>query len=528
MLIVILISPAIILSLSVFVLILNAIFKIISLVKPKTVLEVSKGIQSINLILLQIGLLILELLLLAFLMPMVLKASLTVILGIIIIGLILTIMFSVIWLLGELIVKLNVYKNMITVLILTVLMMAVVTSFLILALLLLITQQIAAKLDIVTILLFLGGLLLLTIAVLAIGYLALSVSAYLMPAVAGVLILVFSIGIIVAAVLVIAQMLYVLQFLELDQEKIAENVSKVIGAAMMVISSIFAPKEDEEGGGESKSWFASVIEMAGGAILTILQAVLAVYFLALTLVAISLILFMALELRLLQDINLDTNAINANVHLVIDTAKMVINALFEPQDEKEDAQSLKIQRIQDILYEGLEVIHIIHRWGMTETEALLVESALMDAYPGLTNIQGGYHCDNGVVSTHSLQKRFESEVFVDRDDIKYLIIKIRKSVIEDRGSVYEAVRRAWKISIDNAQNYPYVLAVENGIVKGVFEVDYWYKSQEIGRCEFIGKNAHKEIEDYFLNKRIPEKYCKKVCHHLFCMVKIKLIPNLGQ
>ena len=192
----------------------------------------------------------------------------------------------------------------------------------------------------------------------------------------------------------------------------------------------------------------------------------------------------------------------------VDWAKKGLDS-FKINEKEEDAQSLKIQRIQDILYEGLEVIHIIHRWGMTETEALLVESALMDAYPGLTNIQGGYHCDNGVVSTHSLQKRFESEVFVDRDDIKYLIIKIRKSVIEDRGSVYEAVRRAWKISIDNAQNYPYVLAVENGIVKGVFEVDYWYKSQEIGRCEFIGKNAHKGIEDYFLNKRIPEKYCKK-------------------
>ena len=182
---------------------------------------------------------------------------------------------------------------------------------------------------------------------------------------------------------------------------------------------------------------------------------------------------------------------------------------FKVNEKEEDAQSLKIQRIQAILYEGLEVIHIIHRWGMTETEALLVESALMDAYSGLTNIQGGHHCDNGVVSAYSLQKRFEREVFEDRDDIKYLIIKIRKSVIEDRGSVYEAVRRAWKISVGNAQNYPYVLAVENGIVKGVFEVDYWYKSQEEGRYEFVGKEAPKNVEEYFLEKRIPEKYCLK-------------------
>ena len=182
---------------------------------------------------------------------------------------------------------------------------------------------------------------------------------------------------------------------------------------------------------------------------------------------------------------------------------------YKINQAEDDVLSLKIQRIQDILYEGLEVIHIIHRWGMTEADALLVESALIDAFPGLTNIQGGYHCDNGVISAHSLQKRFEKEKFVDRDDIKYLIIKIRKSVIEDRGSVYEAVRRAWKINFNNVQAYPYVLAVENGIVKGVFEVEYWYKSQEPGRYEFVGKSAPRQIEEYFFDKRIPEKYCLK-------------------
>lgn len=182
---------------------------------------------------------------------------------------------------------------------------------------------------------------------------------------------------------------------------------------------------------------------------------------------------------------------------------------YRLKNGEDDEQSLKIKRIQDILYEGLEVIHIIHRWGMTETEALHVEAALMEAYPGLTNIQGGYHSDNGVISAHSLQKRFEKETFIDRDDIKYLIIKVRKSVIDDRGSVYEAVRRAWKVSPTNVQAYPYILAVENGIVKGVFEVEGWYKSQEEGRYEFVGKDAPESIKNYFNEKRIPEKYCRK-------------------
>src|SRR4051794_29891847 len=48
----------------------------------------------------------------------------------------------------------------------------------------------------------------------------------------------------------------------------------------------------------------------------------------------------------------------------------------------------KLARIREIRLSGLEVGHVIHRHGMDDATAFEVEAALMDAYPGLTNIAG--------------------------------------------------------------------------------------------------------------------------------------------
>lgn len=54
-------------------------------------------------------------------------------------------------------------------------------------------------------------------------------------------------------------------------------------------------------------------------------------------------------------------------------------------DEIED----KLLRIRQIRLAGFEVAHVIHRHGMDEETALQVEGALLDAYPGLTNLSDG-------------------------------------------------------------------------------------------------------------------------------------------
>ena len=58
-------------------------------------------------------------------------------------------------------------------------------------------------------------------------------------------------------------------------------------------------------------------------------------------------------------------------------------------DASEDDESLKIKRINAIRNTQLKVLHVIHWHNMDMITAKVVEAALIEAYPGLTNIQSG-------------------------------------------------------------------------------------------------------------------------------------------
>src|SRR4051812_48126083 len=70
----------------------------------------------------------------------------------------------------------------------------------------------------------------------------------------------------------------------------------------------------------------------------------------------------------------------------------------------------KLARIREIRLSGLEVGHVIHRHGMDDATAFEVEAALMDAYPGLTNIAGGYGAgDVGAMHALEIIHRYSAE-----------------------------------------------------------------------------------------------------------------------
>lgn len=180
------------------------------------------------------------------------------------------------------------------------------------------------------------------------------------------------------------------------------------------------------------------------------------------------------------------------------------------EDNEEDELSAKIKQIREIKMAGLEVIHVIQRYGLTEKEAFEVESALIDCYPGLTNIQGGFYSDRGVNSAEVLQRNLSREEFEDQNNLKYCIIKINDYWLSERGSVYETVRKHWKVNLNRVQKIPYVLASHNGVIEEVFEVECWYRSDEIPeRCLFDGKVAPADIRRLFINRRLPKHYMKK-------------------
>ena len=185
-------------------------------------------------------------------------------------------------------------------------------------------------------------------------------------------------------------------------------------------------------------------------------------------------------------------------------------------EKGEDNVSTKISTIREIHQSNLEVIHVIHRWGMDDKTAFEVESALIDAFPGLSNIVSGHDYERGSSNADELERLFALKVYEEPKDFKYLIIKIRESRmdyligqgVKESEARYEATRYRWKIRPKSKNEVPYVLSVTNGVVYEVYEIDNWYDAGE-NRYAFNGKKAPREISDRFVNKRIPDYYTGK-------------------
>src|SRR5215813_13618946 len=81
-------------------------------------------------------------------------------------------------------------------------------------------------------------------------------------------------------------------------------------------------------------------------------------------------------------------------------------AHIRAQVEADDPDN-KVKRIREIHLAGFEVAHVIHRRGMDEKMAFEVEAALIDAYPGLTNIAAGSgSSDFGVMHADEIIRRY--------------------------------------------------------------------------------------------------------------------------
>ena len=178
-------------------------------------------------------------------------------------------------------------------------------------------------------------------------------------------------------------------------------------------------------------------------------------------------------------------------------------------EDDEDELTTKLRQIREIRLSGKEVICVIHRYGLTKEQAMEVESALIDCYPGLTNLISGYGSDRGVIRAEDLQASFSRPIYEEPDGIDYVIVKTSNNNIAQKG-LYDATRRAWRANLERARRIKYVLSVISGIVQEVYEVDEWYRSSECkNRIEFNGKPANKDISNLFKGKMIPEYYLKQ-------------------
>ena len=184
------------------------------------------------------------------------------------------------------------------------------------------------------------------------------------------------------------------------------------------------------------------------------------------------------------------------------------------QNLEGDELDNKLKRIREIRVAGFEVAHVIHRHGMDEKTAVEVEAALIDAYPGLTNIVGGIgSSDCGTMHAMEIISRYCAEPAVFHH--KALLISINRSAAET--SLYEATRYAWKVSKSKAKKAEVVLATVRGLIVGAFVAHDWLEATAAnfpghedapGRLGFVGKDAPVEISNLYVGKRVPDEYRK--------------------
>jgi hypothetical protein len=177
-----------------------------------------------------------------------------------------------------------------------------------------------------------------------------------------------------------------------------------------------------------------------------------------------------------------------------------------------DDLSDKLRVIREIRVAGFEVGHVIHRHGLTEDQAIEVEAALIDAYPGATNQVGGQESDErGLMHARQIVEQYEAPEAQFHH--KAILITVNRTVTEEE-SVYAAVRYAWKLDPQRAKKAEVVLALQQGVIVGAFIAERWLpatvanfpgaSADAPGRWGFVGYEAPPEIREQYLRHRVPD------------------------
>lgn len=155
----------------------------------------------------------------------------------------------------------------------------------------------------------------------------------------------------------------------------------------------------------------------------------------------------------------------------------------------------KAETIKSIIADGLGVIEIVHRFGLTENVALEVEAALIDAYPGLTNQQSGHGVERSGTDARSLVRGFKRTPAEITDPV--LFVSVNRSLV-DTGDIRRAARIAWPVNLSRARISKYVVAVRHNIIRAIFAPTNWRDA--------IPENFPEYEQDLKSMKSKPKRY----------------------
>ncbi|SIT84371.1 LEM-3-like GIY-YIG domain-containing protein [Pontibacter indicus] len=157
------------------------------------------------------------------------------------------------------------------------------------------------------------------------------------------------------------------------------------------------------------------------------------------------------------------------------------------------------------------VQHYILRHGLTEEQALEIESACIDLL-GLENLKNevnGHHSwVRGLKSIAEVIQHYDAQVITVDKEEPSIIININRLYerFMDDEKLYNATRSSWVVG-PKRNLAKYAFAAYRGLVREVYNIHEWH---HVGgrRWEFTGSVAEPEIRDKYINQSLSN-YMKK-------------------
>jgi hypothetical protein len=181
------------------------------------------------------------------------------------------------------------------------------------------------------------------------------------------------------------------------------------------------------------------------------------------------------------------------------------NRIFQHLDcaVSDSITSDKLSLIREILRAGLEVEHYILRHGLSEEQALEIESACIDllGLDSLTNQAKGHNFwERGLKTVDEITQQYDAiAITIAEPAIIININRLYKRFMTDH-ELYEATRSSWVIGAERRKTLKYAFASYRGLVREVYEIENWNKIEN--RWEFTGRIANSQIREKYINQSL--------------------------
>ena len=166
------------------------------------------------------------------------------------------------------------------------------------------------------------------------------------------------------------------------------------------------------------------------------------------------------------------------------------NRLFSHIQDKSDTQ--KVALIAEIYASGLEPQIEILRYGLSDSEAHLVEAAAIDLIGKamLTNRMAGHHegSSGRITSQRVISMLTAKKIKVNHKAILITINKLYRSDMSPE-ELYEVTRGIWRVGEINRNKVEYAISLYQGIVLEVYRI-------ECDTSYPVGQNTHFSNRDF--------------------------------